>query len=90
MDAVLKARRIARNAELVEIAKGKQTWWLWVFPLGFVLALSYLGRSGGISTEVTSMSGAFVLAGWAYSQIGKRLDAVVELLLDEQEQGPSA
>jgi hypothetical protein len=88
LDAILKARRIARNAELIEVAKGRQPWWLWVFPSILLLALGYFLRSGRIGMDVgLCIFSAFVVAGWLDKQTDKRLDAVVQLLLDEREHG---
>ena len=87
LDAMVRARRIARSAELIEIARGKQPWWMWVVPGLVILAFGYWTRSGNIKIDPWwYIIGAFVFVGWLSSwRTDRRLDAVVQLLLSERD-----
>ena len=87
LEAILTASRIARSAELIEIAKGKQPWWMWVIPGLVILAFGYLTRSGNLKIDIWwYIIAAFVFVGWLSNwRMDRRLDAVVQLLLNERE-----
>jgi hypothetical protein len=86
LEAIVKARRIARNAELVEIAKGKQPWQVWVVPSLVILAFGYLTQSGTLKIGGEwFIIASVVFIGWLSSwRTERRLDAVVQLLLNER------
>ena len=45
LEAILKSRRIDRSAKLIEIAKGRQPWWMWIVPSLVILVFVILGNS---------------------------------------------
>lgn len=87
LEATLKARRIARDAKLIEIAKGKQPLWVWIVPGILILVFGFLARSGNLKIDVWwYMIAAFAFAGWFGEwRTDRRLDAVVQLLLNVRE-----
>jgi hypothetical protein len=81
MDAVLKARKVARQADLLAQARGK---WTWKSVVGGVLILglaTWFWRRTNISQEVFyAMTILFLGACWSEERTSHRLDAIVRLL----------
>jgi LPXTG-motif cell wall-anchored protein len=88
LDAVMRSRRIARHAELLEEAKGKENW---ISVLGGLLLLgllwfSYRRSSGGFEMG-TAVFFAFCIASWVEGRISRRLTAIVKLLEEQSSSG---
>jgi hypothetical protein len=88
LDALLKARRIARRAELIEIARGRQPWWKWILPGAVLLVVAYLTRSSKPDLWWGILATLFV-ASWLDKQLDRRLDAVLEILSSTREHAES-
>src|SRR5262245_12068509 len=86
LDATVKARRVARQAKLLEQAKGK---WTWQSILGgvvlLVLAELYIRFDPNQDAIYAMMLLAFVFLGWGENRISRRLDAIVRLLEERAE-----
>jgi len=87
LDGVMAARGVARRAQLLDRARGKETW---ISVLGGVLLLGLLWWSAekmGGPQIASAVFFAFCVAGWVENRLSRRLDAVVKLL--EEQTRPS-
>ena len=86
MDAVLKARKVARRADLLAQARGR---WTWKSVVGGVLLLglvTWFWRATSVSQEVFyAMTILFLGACWSEDRTSRRLDAIVRLLEEPRE-----
>ncbi len=85
LEAVVKARRIARTAKLVDVARGKKPWWSWIFPIVLLIVFGYFLRRTPMGDVGWSIAAALGLLGWHIGQTERRIEAVLQLLLDEKE-----
>jgi hypothetical protein len=85
LDAILAARKISRRVELLERARGKETW---ISVLGGVLLLGLLWWSAqtmGGPQVASAIFFAFCVAGWVENRLSRRLDAIVKLMEEQRE-----
>ncbi len=86
LDAILAARKVSRRTELLERARGKETW---ISILGGTLLVGLLwwsAQSMGGPKVAAAIFFAFGVAGVVEHRISRRLDAIVKLI---EEQGSS-
>jgi hypothetical protein len=85
LDATVRARRVARQAKLLDQAKGK---WTWQSIIGGValLALAVLFIRSNPTPDVGfAVTLLFAFLTWSDGRVSRRLDAIVRLLEERAE-----